>query len=138
MRYVAKEFKPPHPGISYDGTFEKGNFVKGKATVFNPNKTVYECAFKVGEPYGIGTISKFDGKVYAGEIKHWSANGKGTLTLPNKTVISANFVNGNAEGPGTQTNPDGRVLDVMYKNGEIVVDENLLQSSERKIFIILE
>ena len=66
------------------------------------------------------------------------ANGKGTLTLPNKTVISANFVNGNAEGPGTQTNPDGRVLDVMYKNGEIVVDENLLQSSERKIFIILE
>lgn len=125
-------------GDIYDGTFEKGDFVKGKVTVFNPNKTVYECAFKDGEPYGIGTISSFDGKVYRGEIKQWHGNGKGELTLPNNIVISANFVNGNAEGPGTQTNPDGRVLDVMYKNGEVVVNEKLLQSSARNIFIIRE
>ena len=33
-------------GDIYDGTFEKGNFVKGKATVFNPNKTVYNVLSK--------------------------------------------------------------------------------------------
>lgn len=125
-------------GDIYEGKFVKGDFVKGKVTVFNPNKTVYECAFKDGEPYGIGTISSFDGKVYRGEIKQWHGNGKGELTLHNDIVISANFVNGNAEGPGTQTNPDGLVFDVMYKNGEVVVDEKLLQSSARNIFIIME
>lgn len=86
-------------GDWYEGTFDKGNLVLGRARITMQDGSIYEGKIEKGQ-YSIGRLTYPNKVRYEGEFQNNVAHGDGKLTLANGEIHVSKFVNGIAEGKG--------------------------------------
>jgi hypothetical protein len=107
-------------GDSYDGKW-KGGRPDGTGIYTFSNGDMYIGNFKSAQLDGIGMFRSFaKGYVYEGEFKYSAKHGRGILTNKSWDIQKGIWVNGELDGNSIVTTRDLRVIELTYKNGEIL------------------
>ena len=85
------------------------------------------CFFYWNAEFGPG---KWEGEEYIGQFKDGNREGQGTHTYPSGNKYAGEFKDGNREGQGTYTYVDGSVDNGIWKNNELVEQNNKIVKSK--------
>ena len=100
--------------------FSKWTNCYGEVGPLPIDRDVYIGEWKDGKYHGQGTHTYPDGRKYAGEWKDDLPNGQGTWIHPDGRKYVGEWKNGLWHGKGTFTYPDRKVVKGIFKEGELV------------------
>ena len=107
----------------YKGDFFQNKFEgKGKIEIYNEGE--YEGDFKDNLFEGKGMLKWKNGRFYIGGLSKGKMNGYGEETLIDGSVYKGNFLDGVEEGVGKFINSKGELINVEFKNGEYIKNNN--------------
>ena len=106
----------------YKGDF-RNNKLNGKGRIEIYKEGEYEGTFKDNQFEGKGMLKWKDGKYYIGEVSKGKMNGYGEEIFLDGNRYKGYFVNGVKHGKGKLFTPDGKIIELNYKNG-IMVNNN--------------
>ena len=108
----------------YKGDF-RNNKLNGKGKIEIYKEGEYEGTFKDNQFEGKGMLKWKDGKYYIGEVSKGKMNGYGEEIFSDGNRYKGHFVDGVKDGRGKLFTPDGTIIELNYKNGILVNNNNV-------------
>jgi len=101
---------------------------QGSLTTANGSKHIGE--FNNGKANGNGIFISLDGRKNVGEFKNNDMSGQGTYFWPDGSNYVGEWIDNNMNGQGSYTLADGKILNGIFKNNELI-EENQITKTEK-------